>query len=239
MVVENNQAIDKKINELKAQMLILKSQLPSIQTVDLLYPTSQKKREEERSEEIKKIGDRIFELEKMKLNNVSSNKTNEIKNFKLWDIIIIPQVCIIIWNYAISDYNTYDKMRRLLENGIELYITKDTTKPKSKLLGSWQFSSWLKFLYAMVKYIISNDIIKKNDLYELNIDKNFISYFKEAGKHFDFINKENSDLSYKTLDYWKGPRNYCKKILWRCSEIISIDSKEVGKREMKFYVRKI
>ncbi|MEI8252292.1 MAG: hypothetical protein WCG25_00725 [bacterium] len=65
----------------------------------------------------------------------------------------------------------------------------------------------------MVKYIISNDIIKKNDLYELNIDKNFISYFKEAGKHFDFINKENSDLSYKTLDYWKGPRNYCKKIL--------------------------
>ncbi|MEI8252291.1 MAG: hypothetical protein WCG25_00720 [bacterium] len=83
MVVENNQAIDKKINELKAQMLILKSQLPSIQTVDLLYPTSQKKREEERSEEIKKIGDRIFELEKMKLNNVSSNKTNEIKNFKL------------------------------------------------------------------------------------------------------------------------------------------------------------
>jgi hypothetical protein len=162
-----------------------------------------------------------------------------IQELKLWDIIIIPWVCFVIWNYAISDYSTYDNMRKLFEKGVELYITKDTPKPKSPLLADWQFSSGLKFLYAVVRYINTKHIKQQAGIYEIYTDKDFASYFKDAGRYFDFINKENSDLTDKTLDYWKWPRNYCKKILSRCSNKISIDSKEWGKKWLWFYVRAV
>lgn len=160
-------------------------------------------------------------------------------DFKIWDIVIIPWICITIGNYAISDYTTYDNMRNLFEKGIELYAIKETIKPKPKLtiLGKWQFSSWLKFLYATVKYLSSKKLKKEGNVYKLNFDDDFASFFKESGEMFAFINKENTDPKGRDLSYWKGPRNYCNKILWRCSKIISIDLKERGKKEMGFYVR--
>lgn len=239
MVKAKTSEIDTLIKELKNKKKELEDQfmLAQFQTHTLLWQERLKKL----NEEIINITKQILELETRRailLDWWSSDKSsNQPQSIKLWDVVIIPWICIIIGNYAISDYDTYDEMRNLFEKGIELHSTRETIKLKSTLLGKWQFSSWLKFLYAVVKYISSKDLKKEKNVYKLDFDDDFASFFKESGEMFAFINKENTDPKGRDLDYWKGPRNYCNKILWRCSNVMSIDLKERGKREMWFSVR--
>jgi hypothetical protein len=54
-----------------------------------------------------------------------------------------------------------------------------------------------------VQYISTKHIKQENSIYEVFTDKDFASYFKDAGRYFDFINKKNSDLSDKKSDYWR------------------------------------
>ncbi len=235
MVEINTQEEDRLIKKYEDEIKSLTKKDYYVDDVLAMYT---KDTEKERIRKIERLEDQIAEQKRMKVLKATSNESKpNIQSMKLWDIIIIPWICFILGNFAMSDYNTYDNMRKLFEKGVELYITKDTPKPKSPLLADWQFSSGLKFLYAVVRYINTKQMKQQDGICEIHTDKDFASYFKDAGRYFDFINKENSDLTDKTLDYWKGPRNYCKKILSRCSNKISIDSKEWGKKWLWFYVR--
>lgn len=153
---------------------------------------------------------------------------------RLWDITITPWLSINIGSYAISNKETYKSIRDLSE-GKASYLT-DWPLPKDKRpsLDPGQFSSWLKFIYAMIKYIFSKNIKISEGRYKVPLDEDFLEYFIESQKIFNFMTW-NSEPLLSNSSYRRSNKSHAKKIL-KLSSNISIIDKPKGEIDMCFII---